>query len=830
MLIRTPIASAWRLRALGGPVPPTIAGRTFDAEVPGDVHSALRRADAIPNPVDDDHEHRLGWIGESDWAFETALPRLTGPAADAERIELVFHGVDTVARVELDGVERGRSRNMHRTWRVPARELADRDVALRVAIASPIAAATAELERLGARWTVFNPLTPFIRKNACAFGWDWGPSLPGAGIWRPVEIEAWSTARIAAVRPTVRVAGDDGVVLIDVELERTATGRELDLELVVEVGAHRTVIPAPAGSDRVRGRLDVPAPAKWWPAGLGEAALHDLRVTLRHGGADLDARELRIGFRELVVEQIDDEDGGRSFGITVNGVRMFVRGFNWIPDDTSVAAVTEADVRRRVAETLALGANLLRVWGGGVFESDAFYRACDEAGVLVWQDFLFACAAYPEEAPFTEEVEAEARDNVTRLMPHPSLAIWNGNNENLWFWTLHDWEHVLDGATWGEGFYFDLLPRVVAELDPDRTYVVGSPSSGGRWDDPNDPTRGIVHWWIPDDYRAYDDVRPRFVSEFGFQGPPARSTFDDAVHDDPALAPFSPGVVQRQKAAGGTERINDVLDIHFGVPRDFDEWYWLAQLNQARAVRYGVERFRTLEPYCRGTVVWQLNDCWPSLSWSMIDVADRWKPVAYAVREAYQDRIVVLRMEDGAPTLFACNSTDRPWAVEVDAQRWRHGARVGARTLAATVPAHEAIVVPLDGLGDALAPDELLVATAGERRSVLIGATDREFDDAEPEFDVEVSAADGGVAVTIAAATLLRDTTLLVDLIDADAHADRNLVTLLPGERATWTIGTAHQEAFTAERVRGVLRTAHAATDPDRHYRGLAALEAERRA
>lgn len=833
LLTRTPLAATWQLRATAGPVPANVGGRDFDAPVPGDVHTALRAADAIPDPVDGDNEHRLSWIGHTDWRYATTVPALDPADAAHERVELVFHGVDTIARVEVDGEVRGRSRNMHRTWRVEIPESREADVELAVHLASPIAAAQAERDRLGARPSAFDPLPPYIRKKACDFGWDWGPALPGAGIWRPVEVEAWSTARLSAVRPTVRLIGDDGVVALDIDIERTNAGMSTALEIVASVDGSTVVIPVPAGADRVRGELAVPSPRRWWPAGLGEPWLYDLDVVLRTGASDLDHRRQAIGFRDLVVEQIDDEEG-RSFGITVNGVALFVRGFNWIPDDTSISAVTADDYRRRVADARELGANLLRVWGGGVFESDEFYRACDEAGLLVWQDFLFACAAYPEEAPFTEEVEAEARDNVSRLMHHPSLAIWNGNNENLWFWFLHDWEDKLGGASWGEGFYFDVLPRVVADLDPGRTYLVGSPSSGDRWHAPNDPSRGVIHWWIPDDYRAYDEVKPRFVSEFGFQGPPARATFDAAVHDaEPA--PFSPGVIQRQKAEGGTERINTVLDQHFGVPSDFDQWYWLAQLNQARAVRYGVERFRTLEPYCRGTIVWQLNDCWPALSWSVIDVADRWKPAAFAVREAYRDRIVVTRHEDGLPAVFACNSTSVAWDAMVRVQRWQHGQVSADETIRVAVPPHTALRVASAAVREALGPDEALIATValdGERpsRSTLLGTIDRDFPDDEPAFSVSIRTGAAGVEVTVHAESLLRDLALLAEDIDPDSRVDVNLLTLLPGESQTWSVRTAEPGRFDEEAVRRVLRWARAATETDPEFRSLAMLEAEKAA
>lgn len=826
MRTRYPVGQTWRLRPLTGPVPDAVVGREFPAPVPGDVHTALRAAGAIPDPVIDDNERLVSWIGRTDWEYTTDVPPVDAP--EAERVEIVFHGVDTIAEAFIDGVSRGASRNMHRTWRVEAPELRRAGAALRVVLRAPVVAAECERDRLGERPSAFSPLAPFIRKKACDFGWDWGPALPGAGIWRPVEVHAWSVARLGAVRPTATLRETDGIVDLDVDIVRAASGRVETLVIEARLGDASVVLSAPPGLDRVRGSLEVPSPARWWPAGWGEQALHDLTVRLRRGDEVLDEQTVTVGFRDLVIEQIPDADGV-GFRVVVGGTPMFVRGVNWIPEDTSISTVTPADYRRRIADARALGANLIRVWGGGVFEDDEFYRACDEAGMLVWQDFLFACAAYPEEEPFSGEVEAEARDNVSRLMSHPSLALWNANNENLWFWFVQDWDRVLEGKTWGERFYFEILPRVVADLDPARTLLCGSPSSGGRWDDPNDPSRGVVHLWVPGDYREYDRVRPRFVSEFGFQGPPARSTFDAAVHEG-ERAPFSPGTAQRQKAEGGTERINDVLDVHFGVPTDFDEWYWLAQLNQARAVRFGVERFRTLEPLCTGTIVWQLNDCWPSLSWSMIDVADRWKPVAYAVREAHRDRIVVLRHEDDGPALFAANSTADPWEVDIEVQRWRGGACVGVGTLAARIAPHTARRVPLGGLAEALAPDELLVATAGSLRSVLLGGVDRDYPDTSPEFALAVEADAGSVAVVITAQSLLRETFLPVDALDPDAHAEQNLLTLLPGESATWTIRTSRPEAFTPDAVRAIVHTAHAASDPDAGYRGLAQLEAEKAA
>ncbi len=805
MLSRNALTDDWTLRAGARTSAPTeVATRTVPARVPGGVLGDLQRADLIPDPDDDDNEHRLVWVGDSDWTYATTLHLGAG---GAERTDLVFAGLDTVATILVDGEVVARTENKHRTYRIPLTGMTG-DVPLEVRFTSPRAFGSARLEEYGQRPTAYSPLPPFIRKSACDFGWDWGPDLASSGIWRPVVLETWSVARLAAVRPVVRLAGDDGDVEVHVELERTASRT---LRVVATVDG----VEASAELDGERGvlRLHVPAVARWWPAGRGDQPLSALRVRLVDGDELLDSWVGRIGFRDIVVDETPDADGeGFAFRFVVNGEPVFIRGVNWIPDADELGELDDARVRRRLEQTVALGANLVRVWGGGVFESDAFYDLCDELGLLVWQDFLFACAAYPEEEPYASEVEAEARDNITRLMRHPSLALWNGNNENLWFWFLKDWETELEGKTWGEGFYFDLLPRLVAELDPERFYLPGSPSSRTRDHEPLDPTRGVVHSWIPDDYRAYTTIRPRFVSEFGFQGPPTRALHDANTHDaEPA--PFSPGSVQRQKARYGTERIEDVMRIHFGVPADFDEWYWLAQLTQARAVGFGIDWFRSLAPWNAGTVVWQINDIWPAWSWSMIDSAERLKPVAYALRRAFADRVLTLQHGAEGPEITLGNETREPWAAQITLERRDADALLAQAFLIVDVPAGGSVRRPLPAavLDGALPGSQLLVATADHIRAVLLGTVDRDFPDREPEYALTVQPAGDGVDVTVTAATLLRDLTLLPDGIDEDAEADRNLLTLLPGESATWHVRTRHPERFDEPTVRGAFRVARAA-------------------
>ena len=771
----------------------------FPATVPGGIFTDLLAAGLIPDPFDGDNEKKLHWVGDSDWSYSTTF---AAPAVGVDRTDLVFHGLDTIARIVVNGRQVASTANMHRTYRIPVEGLLPEGNTLEVHFSAPRRVGAELRDRYGVRPVAFNDVSPFLRKMQCDFGWDWGPDLAPSGIWRDVVLESWSTARLASVRPIVSVdAADRGTVRFEVELERVS---DAPVTVKASVGGVSVAQTVSAGVASVSLVVEVDHVERWHPRGRGEQRLYGATVEL----VGLDSWSKRLGFRDVVVEQLEDADGeGSNFRVIVNGEPLFIRGVNWIPDSSYIASVDRDRYRERLEQGVSLGINLVRVWGGGVFESDDFYDACDELGVLVWQDFLFACAAYPEEEPFGTEVEAEARDNITRLMSHPSLAIWNGNNECVWFWFLHDWQTVLEGKTWGERFYFELLPSLVAELDPQRFYLAGSPYSGARDREPLDPRRGVVHSWVPGDYREYEAIRPRFVSEFGFQGPPTRELFDSVVHvENPT--PFDPAVAQHQKAGYGTERIEDVMRIHTGIPADFDDWYWTAQLTQARAVRFGIDYFRALSPWCSGTIVWQLNDCWPVISWSMIDSSTRWKPAAYAMRTAFADRVASLHRVEGVVRLALGNEGPDAWTAPARIERWHGSGRRAAATVATATEARSTTWIDLPAEVGQPAVDELIVVTVGDVRATFLGGVDLDFADAAPAYSVVVDPAGDGVDVTLTAESLLREVCLFPGAIDVDAHSDKNLITLLSGESETWHVSTSRPERFTADAVGATVRTA----------------------
>ncbi|MGW1835134.1 glycoside hydrolase family 2 protein [Streptomyces sp. NPDC002067] len=775
----TPLTEGWSL---------SHGDDMLEATVPGCVHTDLLAAGVIPDPFLNHNEADVAWVGRRAWTYVRDL----GYESRHERTDLVFDGLDTAAYITLGGRPVGTTRNMHRGYRF---DVTGRTGQLEVRFASAYDEAAAVRAVTGDRPNVYPEPSQYIRKMACNFGWDWGPTLVTAGIWRPVRLEHWSTARIAHVRPLVTVDEGTGRVEVRLEIERTAQGRGRTLRAEARVAGARA--EAVLTGDEAVLRLEVAQPRLWWPRGYGDQPLHDLQVTLHDDSGPLDTWHRRIGFRTVTLDRSADEHG-TGFTLVVNGERIFARGVNWIPDDAFLPRITPERYRTRLTQAADAGVDLVRVWGGGIYEDHAFYDACDELGLMVWQDFLFACAAYPEEQPLRGEIEAEARDNVVRLMPHPSLVLWNGNNENLWGFRDWDWEAPLAGDSWGEGYYLGLLPRVVAELDPTRPYTAGSPWSGSWEHHPNDPAHGTHHsWevWNRQDYAEYRASVPRFVSEFGWQAPPALATLRRALPGE-ALAPDSPGMLHHQKAEDGNGKLNRGVARHFDPPAgDFDRWHYLTQLVQARAIAAGIEHWRSHWPVCAGTIVWQLNDCWPVTSWSAVDGDGRLKPLYHELRRVYADRLLTLQPGDGGLVLAAVNQSAEPWRTPVTLRRMRADGTTVGKTVAEIIAEPRAvtrIAVPGNLVPDTRSVTDFLVADAAAQgegedlRALYFPVPDKDFAYPRPRYDVSLEPESGQgdrVDVVVSAHTLVRDLLLQPDRLGPAAVCDSGPRTLLPGER-----------------------------------------------
>lgn len=650
----------WEFRAADGAHDEWTTG-----SVPGDVYTDLFEAGVIDDPYDGDTELAVQWVGKTDWIYRRTF-EVGASFLEHERIDLECLGIDTVAEIAVNGTTVGETDNMHRRYDFDVADaLEPGENRITVRFRSPVEYAAERRAEYPSdvpliRYPVDQPGRNFVRKAQCHFGWDWGPCLPGVGIWRDIRIVGYSSPRISYTT-TEQTHHDDGDVTLSVRVGADVPTAGT-YELAAEIDGERVVheVDLEAGKDEAAIDLTVSDPNRWWPNGYGDQPLSDLAVTITDtdgvgagtGGDDPPSHTVteRIGFRDLELIREPDADGGESFYFEVNGEPIYAKGANWIPTENLRGRLEEDDYESLLSSAVEANMNMLRVWGGGYYELDRFYERCDELGLLVWQDFMFSCALYPASDDFLETVEAEVRYQVRRLANHPSIAVWCGNNENEM--SLVDWfddhEHIEEFYGDYERLNDETIAPAVAEEDPSRTFWPGSPSSGGLFAndgprDPHDQSRGDVHYWDVwhdgEPFADYLTVEPRFVSEFGYQSFASVDLLSDVVPED-QLNPTAPIMEHHQRNPGGNKRILQRLADHFRVPFAFDDLVYLSQLQQGLAMRTAIEHWRRLKPYCMGTLYWQLDDLWPCASWSSIEYGGEWKALHYMARRFYAPVLV----------------------------------------------------------------------------------------------------------------------------------------------------------------------------------------------
>jgi len=642
------------------------------AAVPGSAHGALLAAGRIPDPFYAMNETAVQWVGERGWAW-----RLHFDVAElATHEDLVFDGLDTYCTAWLNGSPLLASDNMFVPQRVDARSLLRPGRNELVLQFDPPLLRAREQEALYGKRALWNGDSArlYARKAQYHFGWDWGPVLLTSGPWRPVRRHGWDV-RFAEIdcRPQLDAAGTRATLQLHTRLAGTTAGLRLEHELLDPEG--RCVATASNPAEVADAVLVLDNARLWWPRGLGEQPLYTLCSRVTDGTRVFAEDRRRIGLRTLRLVQAPVQgEAGSSFCFEVNGREFFAGGANWIPDDNLLERITPARYRERVAQAAAANMNMLRIWGGGVYEEDAFYEACDELGILVWQDFMFACGMYPAHPSFQDSVRAEARAAVTRLRHHACLALWCGNNED--YAVAESIGSHGPGAPAGNfdarAIYEQLLPEVCQALDPARPYWPGSPYS------PNpdgttlssDASVGDRHSWevwhqqmLP--YQRYGEVQGRFVSEFGMQSHASLALLESVLPPDERF-PESRTVAWHNKAgsglADGHRRLAVYMADNLRVGPTLAEHVYATQFVQAEAMRYAYQDFRRRwqQPGARavgGALVWQLNDCWPTTSWALIDSAGTVKPAWHTIRRALAPLAVALRLQPGAAVLAVMNAS-----------------------------------------------------------------------------------------------------------------------------------------------------------------------------
>ncbi|MDY4139459.1 MAG: glycoside hydrolase family 2 protein [Eubacteriales bacterium] len=627
---RISLNGAWEMR-------PADEAAWMPATVPGSVYADLMDNGRMEDPFWRDNEMKAFPLMEKDYCYRRHFT-LTAEELACDRLLLICEGLDTLATVRLNGVTVLEADNMHRRWEVDALPLVrEGENLIEVDFASPVNFMRREYARSrvdGSTDCVRG--FPFLRKAHCMSGWDWGPRLPDAGIWRDIYLQPVRSGRLISVR--VHQAHEDGRVTLHFFPEAEVCG---DAACTV-----RCTVTAPDGTVLTTegDSLVIDHPQLWWPNGYGAQPLYTVLAELVCEGETVDTWQRRIGLRTMTMRREKDQ-WGESFETCVNGVSIFAMGADYIPEDNILRRVTPERTRRLLADAAAAHHNAIRVWGGGYYPDDWFYDACDELGLVVWQDFMFACAMYELTPAFEANIRAEAEDNVRRLRHHASLGLWSGNNE-MEIGVVENWyDQTPRQVTDYVKMYEYILPQVLFSTDPDACYWPASPSSGGSFDNPNDPNRGDVHYWqVWHGNKPFTDYRNhffRYASEFGFQSFPCRKTIESfTLPEDRNIFSYVMEKHQRNGSANG--KIMNYLAQTFLYPGTFDHLLYASQLMQMEAIRYGVEHWRRNRGRCMGAIYWQLNDCWPVTSWASIDYFGRWKALHYASRRFF------------APVLLSC--------------------------------------------------------------------------------------------------------------------------------------------------------------------------------
>jgi beta-mannosidase len=664
------LAGAWEFARAG-------TEEWLPARVPGGVHTDLLALGRIPDPFVADNEKRVQWVAETDWIYRCRF-RCSPELLYEEKIFLVCDGLDTLAKVVLNGHELGQIDNMFRQYEWDVKELLTPrgDNVLVIAFKSPvqfIAQKQASRELPGPYHSI--PGGPYLRKAPCQFGWDWGPKLPPVGIWKDIRLEGYSEARLAEVH--LRQDHPNGNVSVEARITvehwgdaplsahvriTSPRGEVIEKETVISMAGEGVVI-AP-----------IPNPELWWPNGYGGQPLYQVEVSLLRNEPSrerlLDQHRYQIGLR--TVELLQEQDPwGRSFVFAVNGIPILCKGSNWIPADSFPTRISDEYLEGLIRSAAETHHNMLRVWGGGFYEQERFYDLSDRYGILVWQEFIFSCSIYPLDDPgFIENVRLEVVENIRRLRHRASLALWCGNNEMEWGWVDWNWDQpeLQDLKAAYNQFFHHTLPAWCQAEDPDHSYWPSSPSSDTPFVDPNGQRQGDSHYWDVwhggKPFTAYRDQYPRFMSEFGFQALPPLATIRTYA-DEADWNMTSYIMEQHQKnASGNALMIRQMLET-FRLPKDFVSLVYLSMVLQAEGIRYGVEHWRRHPDRVAGILYWQLNDCWPVASWSSLDSFGRWKALHYAARRFYAPLMLSIEDEPPVQGVYVSNDYLQPWEGSV---------------------------------------------------------------------------------------------------------------------------------------------------------------------
>jgi beta-mannosidase len=774
-------------------------GDKFKAIIPNEVHRVLYENKAIPDPFFGDNEANLQWIGEQEWIFSSDFivdPKIL----DCDQIEIHFPGLDTYCQIWLNDKLLSNTDNAFRTYNFPVKKLlkkGNNTLKLRFFPIDSI-----EKEKAKAYPFRFPEQRCFSRKAPYQSGWDWGPVYKTMGITEKIELFGWKnpifrnisvlTANIEAKQAVLLLVGEiespeQQIVTIDISVDSVSF---LKSEIVLTKGLNDISIP-----------VNIPQPRLWWPNGAGKQELYRFVVSISEKDQIIDKQSVVTGIQ--MVELVDKPDKqGRAFFFKVNGLPLFIKGSNYVPMDNFVTRINHDRNLKLLQDAASVNMNMLRVWGGGVYPDNDFFEICDSLGLLVWQDFMFAGSMYPFDNDFYTNVEQEAREQIIRLRSHPSLALWCGNNEvdegfHNWKWEQSlNWTDADSVAIWNG--YLELfekrIPAIVSKLDPKRAYWPSSPSIG--WGRSESMTQGDSHywgvWWGEQPFEKYEEKVGRFMSEFGFQGMPSMETIASFT-DANSLSLDDPILQAHQKNARGKLLIDKYMEAEYPVPEKLDEYVYVSQLLQAGGITKAIEAQRRKMPYCMGTLYWQLNDSWPSISWSSIDYFGRWKALHYRLKDAFADVMISFEKDEDSLKIFVISDLKRGIVGNLRLSMFSFtGDSLGYLLKNQVIHPHTSEMVlkgPMSFFNQMAPPERsFLLFELLEKEKVIASKVyffnqpkDLQLDNIEPV--IQSVNTDNGVLITVSSNSLLKD--LMLRSNDTEGRFEENFIVILPGkERA----------------------------------------------
>ncbi len=799
--------------------------KRYQAKVPGVVHTDLMSNGIIDDPYYGLNERNVQWIDKEDWIYEkTFVP--SKEMMDNDNIEIVFDGLDTYADVYFNDIKIIEADNMFRTWRADVRPyIKDGENHIKVLFHSPVKVDMPKWEKFPNQYRASNDqsangglidrkISIFARKAGYHYGWDWGPRLVTSGIWRNVYLDGWSETCIRNVHVRQHgVTEKKASVSNVVEIESSADMKDVSLT-VTDKDNGRILAKKKCnlikGLNEVTLNFDIKKPRLWWCHGLGKPELYTFTTTVHYGEGKTLSHDERIGLRSVRIVTDPDKEGNMQFYFVLNGVPVFAKGTNYIPQDNFLPTVTKERYERTLRDATAANMNMIRVWGGGIYEDDVFYDMCDELGLMVWQDFMFACSMYPATGEWLENVKMEARDNIRRLRNHPSIVLWCGGNECLDAWYNWGWKRQHEKIDPEQAKriedemnrqYFEALPEMMAAHDPDSFYWPSSPFSGkGKGSDGLNGDRHYYGvWQRKHPIAQYNKEKSHFFSEYGVQSFPEYATVVRFAPDTTDHRLDSDVMMWHQRGGDhANQLIAWYLENEYRKPADFKEMLYMNQVFQGDAMRTAIESHRRNMPYCMGSLLWQHDDCWPVASWSTRDYYGNWKAAHYMVRRAFENLIVSSETVGDSIQIYAVSDLLKKKSGNLSIVLYSlDGTKLWEKVVKVTIPANTSTMIwseRLDAiLGDADKNNVVfnLRLNSGDHshEGNFYLCKQSELKLSKPDIDYEVTPIEGGYTIALKSDRFVR--ALYLSLDDVDSRFDDNYFDLVPDEVKICTVRTA---------------------------------------